>query len=334
MGEIAGGSTLETAVTHTAGTPNNCAYVNTNSTVGNQAILTAQLLQPTGGLAGNASLMNVALGTDASFDPVALSAFSNIQIWALPGSILPDMTNVTPKNSTVFKNGAAVTSTWARVAGSAADPVTAVLMHDRLLNDFVLDNDTLSGTDWVITMPTKRHYIPVDTSGGAAYTAITPFTADFLAGGACESFSLTYYNREELTPSSPTAPVSPLPPGATGSQLCWESTVLTFNNAAVLGAVNQVNQSVASGYQNGWARIDLYTSGATDGSQNHFMVSTDVPNETFYGLPTIGFMVQDFVNNNAAPGIMATYSGSFIHKYRTNIAGTNDVGGAIVPLAE
>jgi hypothetical protein len=36
--------------------------------------------------------------------------------------------------------------------------------------------------------------------------------------------------------------------------------------------------------------------------------------DSYYGLPVVGFMVQDYTNNNAAPGIMATYGNNFNHK--------------------
>jgi len=308
MGTIVGGSALETAVTHVNGTPANCAVAN------NLTLVTAPpfLIQPTGGLSGNASILNVAAGTDASFDPVALSAFSDAQIWNLSGNIRPDLTDVTPKNSIVFKNGVAITSAWARgVAGSNADPVTAVLMHDRVINDFVLDTVTLSGTDWVVTMPTKRHYIGVDggtTMAGA--NPITPFTSRFYTGGACEATTLTYYNREEGTPTGSTVLVSPLPPGIVGDALCWESTVLTFNNSNVLGSSNSVSKTVDTAYQNGWMSM------AFAGANNNMANGT----HTYVGLPAVGFMVQDFVNGNVG-GVLSNYAGSFIHKYRTNITG-------------
>ncbi len=46
--------------------------------------------------------------------------------------------------------------TW---SAGTADAVSAVLMHDSVLNEFVLDSTTKSGTDWVVTMLTKRHYV-------------------------------------------------------------------------------------------------------------------------------------------------------------------------------
>lgn len=319
MGEILAGSALETAVTHgqSTGVPANCAVASAlTAGAGGQAVSGGlnQLAQPTGGLIGTASLMNVAAGTDASFDPVPLSAFSDTPIWNLSGTILPDLTFASPKSSTVFKNGAPVTSSWVGSA-SAADSVTAVLMHDRVMNDFVLDAATLSGTDWVVTMPTKRHYVAVDLNGSVApavdYAPIRPFTKDFYTGGACEAITLTYFNREEKTPTGSVSSVSPLPPGVVGDALCWESTVLTFNNSAVLGSSNQVNKTIEAGYENGWMRMDLATG--------HQMIDP-AATYTYNGLPTVGFMVQDFVNGNVG-GVLSNYGGAFIHKYRTNISG-------------
>src|SRR5262249_39287787 len=43
----------------------------------------------------------------------------------------------------------------------AIDAVSALLMHTQIMNEFVLDAATKSGTDWVITFPTKRFYVAV-----------------------------------------------------------------------------------------------------------------------------------------------------------------------------
>lgn len=315
MGTIIGGTSLENAVTHINGVPPGCATANalTVATTG-PTVLAA----PSGGLIGTASLLNVATGMDFSFDPVALSAYSNIPLWRDPGNIHPDMTDVAPKSSTVFKNGAPVTSNWNRgVAGSNADAVTAVLMHDRLMNDFILETSTASGTDWIVTMPTKRHYVPVDRNGtGTDYTAITPFTADFYTGGACEPVSLATFDREESTPTGGVQLVSPLPPGVQGDALCWESTVISFNtdsSNSVLRSTNSVMKTVS--FQNGWMRMDM------NGVNNNM---TDSAFNTYVGLPTVGFMVQNYTNGNVG-SVLSNYGGNFIHKYRTNITGSGIV---------
>ena len=67
-----------------------------------------------------------------------------------------------------------------------ADPVSAVLMHDTIMNEYVLDLVTLSATDWVVTMPTKRYYVANGT--GAASKL---FQRNFnKTAGACDDVSL------------------------------------------------------------------------------------------------------------------------------------------------
>ncbi|MDP2827026.1 MAG: hypothetical protein Q8O37_00305 [Sulfuricellaceae bacterium] len=308
-----------TAVTHVAGVPANCAVVNTGALtvapgMGTGGGLNA-LVAPTGGLAGTASLLNGAAGTDFGYDPVALASFSDTNIWNTPGSILPDLRNASPANSLIFKNGAVVDSTW---LAATDDAVTAVLMHDNIINEFVLDTATLSGTDWVVTMPTKRYNVPVDNPAVApAGVAIgDPFTTRFFTGGACEPVGLAYYNREEGTQTSGVI-FSP-PPSVAGNALCWESTVITFNNSNVLSSVNGVNVPIAAGFQNGWLRASFGLTSSLGETQT----ITSVDGNVYIGLPTVGFMVQDFVNGNVG-GVLSNYGGNFNHKYTTMIDGVS-----------
>lgn len=312
MGVITSAAVV-TAVTHTsAGVPANCAVVQTDAmTMG--AGGTNPVVAPTGGLAGTASLLNGAAGTDFGYDPVALTDFSTANIWFPAGSIHPDLTDGIPTISRVFKGGAVITTDWTGSAGDdSANAVSAVLMHDNVINEYVLDTATLSGTDWVVTMPTKRYYVPVI---GNAEVPFAPFTQEFAATGACETVTLSYWDREEQTVTT-TVDFSPPPPGAPASSLCWESTVVTFNNAAVLGSANSVNIPV--NFQNGWARIafaQTYTSLAAAGN-------SPVGAHTYVGLPVTGFMVQDFVNGNVG-GVLSNYGGNFNHKFTTLINGSS-----------
>lgn len=225
----------------------------------------------------------------------------------------------------VFNGGSTVASSW----GSGEDTVSSVLMHNNIINEFVLDTGTLSGTDWVVTMPTKRHYVPVHNTALAtdATFVYSPFTHKFWLNGACEPVGLSYWNREEGNVSI--VDFSPPAPGG-GTSLCWETTVVTFNNSAVLGSANGVNVPV--NFENGWLRMAFNATGVTvfngqtdangvvHATADHSMTSLD--GDTYFGLPTVGFMVQDFINQNAAPGILATYGGNFNHKYTVSISGS------------
>jgi hypothetical protein len=281
-----------------------------------------------GGLAGTASLIGVAAGTDFGYDPVVIDSFTTksgagSNDWFTPGSIFPDLTSA-DKTSVVFNGGAIVTSTW----NFGEDSIASIIMHDNIINEFVLDGATLSGTDWVVTMPTKRYVVPVHNPALSSDTTqlYSPFTKQFWLNGACEAVELSYWNREEGNVTF--VDFSPPAPGG-GTSLCWESTVVTFNNSHVLGSVNEVNVPV--NFENGWLRMTFNATGVTvangqlDGDDVEHTDAkqslTSVDHHTYLGLPTVGFMVQDFINQNAVPGVLATYGGNFNHKYTTAISG-------------
>ena len=327
------------AITHVAGVPANCAVVQAasmNMSQGAPSSLGGQSAAAdpsTGGLAGSASLINVAAGADYGYDPVVLDAFSKKSgtgnnDWNVPGNIWPDLT-FAALTSTVFTGSATVNSTW----NFGSDTVAALLMHNNIINEFVLDHTTLSGTDWVITMPTKRYNVPVHnpallTDGTFLYS---PFTKKYWLNGACEVVGLSYWNREEGNVSI--VDFSPPAPGG-GTSLCWEANVVTFNSSSVLGSLNSVNVPVS--FENGWLRLSFSATGVTvvngqtdsDGATSllatvHPTASQSMTSKngnTYIGLPTVGFMLQDFFNQNAAPGLLATYGGNFNHKYTTSIS--------------
>jgi len=341
MGTITN-TAINAAITHASGVPANCAVVQAPAmdmgiastlVVGGQS---ARAFKATGGLSGTASLINVAGGTDFGYAPVVLEAFSPSlaeNIWNYPGSSYPDMTSA-ERTSLVLYEGSVVSSFW----NKCSDAVGALLMHEKIINEFVLDNTTLSGTDWVITMPTKRYNVPVHNTSLTkdATQLFSPFTSKFWGNGnswrngACEQIaglSTTppdTWNREggKVTYSEG------VPPPDGGTRLCWETNVVTFNNAHVLGSGNEVLVPVI--FEHGWLPMSFISvdrpvvNGQTDGNGvNHSSAAhslTSVNGDTYFGLPTVGFMVQDFINQNAAPGILATYGGNFNHKYTTRIS--------------
>ncbi|MET1080915.1 MAG: hypothetical protein ABWY06_23120 [Pseudomonas sp.] len=134
------------------------------------------LAPPSGGLSGSATLINVVQGTEFGYAPVVLDNFSD-QNLVPRGSMLQtaDLNMATPKTSLVFHEGKAVSSTWP----FGVDAVSAVLMHASLRNDFVLEPITQSGTDRVVSMPTRMYYYG---STGRP----NPFGRTMSSGGVCE----------------------------------------------------------------------------------------------------------------------------------------------------
>lgn len=256
------------------------------------------VLPPSGGLFGGASIINVAGGTDAAYNADALDAFSSTQNHTSPGSLTPSLEAADPE-STVFHNGTVVNSTWATGEGGI-DAVSAVYMHDAIMNEYVLDEGTLSGTDWVVTFPTKRFYTD------QAAPATRPFTQVFADGVACEPVTLNIFDREENTTEAP-LDFSPPPPTG-GNALCWEVTVITFNNSSVFGS--SLEENINSPFENGWLRVRFDDDG-------HQM--TDDQGQTYRGLPVTGFQVQTF-NNGDVDGLLSNYAGLFQHRASRDIS--------------
>ena len=104
-------------------------------------------------------------------------------------------------------------------------PVSASLMHDTIMNEYILDAATVSGTDWIVTFPTKRYYVAPGATGPGA----PPFQHNF-NGTSCDTVALTWWDREENSPSAPPGGFSPPPPGNPKNSLCYEANVVTFTN--------------------------------------------------------------------------------------------------------
>jgi hypothetical protein len=316
-------------------------------------------------LAGTGTLINVNSGLDAGYRADALDAWSNASRYSQPQSPIPNLADASPPISLVLNVGqqdnlvaafrgnsrlATIYRTeWnASLSGvtGGARAVAAVYMHSSVINEYILDTNTLSNTDWVITQPLKNLFVN-------ATTAATPYSNVLTSAGACETVGFQYFNREERGAAATGTDFSPTPPSAPSNTLCWESNVLSIRNpgashtttpttqSLVLGSFNLTSVNVTSGFQNGWAELSFAgLNAATNGmagalaTSDRAAVGTDVlaiasvaGAVTFFGLPVTGFMIRTFRNNTPLPcaaGSTATcanaYSSLFNHSYRTRIA--------------
>ena len=312
------------AITHVNGVPPCGANLN-------DAQATADASPLGGGLFGSETLINVNSGTDYTADPTALDNFVSIgNIYNAAGSTLPDLTLTSPPISVVVApTGIIYTSQWAT---TSPDPVSAVLMHNTVLNEYTLDTATRSGTDWVVTMPTKRFYVNAPFSGNAPKLFQRNFNS---LAGSCDDVTLNIYDREERTSTSPLT-FSPPPPTNTNS-ICWEANVITFNNSNVLGSVNVSNVPVPAGFQNGWLNLGFPTPIPLAAPGVHTLVNTAGTaittigggttfgnTVTYFGLPVVGFAVVSFTNGTLQVGtppvnVLSNYGGNFKHKNNTKI---------------
>ena len=300
-------------VTHINGVPPGCAD-QTDALAASEALppgLTDQ--DGRSGIFGSMTLINVDSGTAAGQDAVALDNFSDVVLYTNAGSVQPDLTQASPPVSVLFANNFIYNSLW---SASTADPVSAVLMHDHIMNEYVLDAGTNSGTDWVVTMPTKRFYVANGTG-----TPPRLFQRNFnKTDGACDDVDLAIYDREENTTSTP-LDFSP-PPPTLSNAICWEANVITFNNSNLLGSANSAN--ISTTFEHGWLDVGFFpgtVTGAVHTLPNDATIVTDifasssVGPATYVGLPVVGFAVETFQNNViTVTGTPATYASSFVQK--------------------
>ncbi len=315
MGNILAGSTTEVAVTHVSGVP----------PCGPLASASAHTVAGNGGLFGGMTLINVLAGEDFAVDATALEGFSTLPLWAPAGSVDPTLSFVNPKVSVVTAGANTYVTDWTGLG--AVDPVSAVMMHNNVYNEFVLETVTKSRTDWVATMPTKRFYI----ANGSGNNAGRLFQRNFNGNsGSCDDVAVSIYDREERTVQAPGS-FSPPPPTQTDA-ICWEANIVTFNNTNVFGSKNLAN--VPTSFSAGWLGLNFLT--ATVPAGKHQLVggastvfntaagtTSALTSTTFNGLPVIGFSAITFENGTLTDGagrlIQSQYGGSFNHKQTRSI---------------
>ena len=359
-------ATLQGLIRHarsgaTTGQPANCAALDGYDGLSSAALPAVKfpgnyLTSPGGGLTGRASIINVANGTNYTYDVTALDGWwaplvpgpGNVP-YSAAGAITPSISTqagistvsyVLSGNPTVPNSIGVLRAVWA----SPREAVSAVLMHDSIINEFLNDAGTVSKTDWVITMPTKRDHIGV----GAGIPS-RPFSNNFSntsTAGACETYRLRMFNRElgTLSSSPGTINIGLPPPVATPIPiaLCYGVNVIelgatgllrSHNNFRLLNGFDMFGSITATttgaGFAtlsrrtiqgpNGWLSIGFGAFGdAAQTQQSITPLSATLNgvavNGTHFGLPVIGAMFHNYTNT----GVASAYGGVIPHKYSRN----------------
>jgi hypothetical protein len=334
---------------NSAGVPANCAALNSlDSFSGNTATVqfpntgATLMFPPRGGLTGRASVINPTTGTNFTYSPTAFDAWSDIVAYTESGNLGPSISAASPAVSNVFTSAGVVSATWPNTTAGRRDAMSATMMRNTVLNEFILDSGTASQTDWVVTFPTKRSYVSVGSGAAAA-----PFANNFSTGtaGSCDPYSFSVFNREEGVPGTVTLlpNPSPLPPGVTvaGAQLCWEANVVPFQASSLLGSTNSnaliaALQSFVSGATTVPSSLTSPPRASTAGPAGYLIMNFNSMTQGLTpttatltplggaaaaiggrhnGLPVVGFMVHNYQN----AGVTSRYGGTVDHKYTRNI---------------
>ncbi len=219
-------------------------------------------------------------GVDSASDADGI-ADSTMTTWPLThadtGALLSD---------TFFDGGSRVL----QQAGANPLPMAAVLSVTAVSNTYLIDESINAATDWIVTMPMKKHGIYTgrtfrtkNTANSTAATFSQVNASKFLplnkdpegdlnwvwapnsTGDAVVNLS-GYYDNEEQQPAPGAANTgfSPSLPGqANSTVLAREVNVLSFStgtSTSLLGSPNATTFTLAPGFLNGWARINFDSS--------------------------------------------------------------------------
>lgn len=319
---------------HTAGVPGSCARLvsawapggSTNYWTRDPSVDT---LPPSGGLFGNAGIVNTSEGRLFSYAAEALNDWSAFRQHTPPEQTTPTITFArsagigTNVDSFVFDsaNNRLIQSRWI----SGAQAVSAVLMANKVINEYATTIQPVNGPDafdseWVLTFPTKRAHvnIPCRLFGVVdGFAFVPPYTT-------CNpSYFITMYDREEEV-FNPALVSPPIP-----RNLRREVQVLSFNDEGgapsdILGSPAFVNIPSVN-FENGWAEIGFGTRLAGGVSNSSFSMTSvavttpAIPASTYFGLPVVGFWAVSALNTQGLPGVRAFYGDFFKHRYERRI---------------
>jgi hypothetical protein len=327
------------AITHdNTGVPASCAQVvNAWGLAGSAANYwsadpTVDIGPADGGLFGSGTVVNVGQGTVEGYNADALEGFYAAGGFdhQAPGTVKPDLNDAAAGlvAYTINTSGAGTAPSVATTTFTRpVDAVSAVFMTDNIYNEFVVNSAYGQSTEWVVTFPTKRFYV----DPAAFVTALDPFDEVFgetIDGYSCTPVSISYYDREE-GPRNPPPSIgfSPPLPGTDPNVpvLCWETNIVTFNQSGdqstVLGSNRVANIDIKpDSITAGWVNLSFDDQ---NGNGYHNLVGTGAAGDNvFQGLPATGFSVQQTINANAAPGMLANYTALYNHKYNRVCAST------------
>jgi len=309
---------------HVNGTPDNCNAIR-QAWLNGTMLANSTVDQPTGGLMGTLSIINVQSGTEVSVPATVLENFLDNPQHVAPGSLRPDWQDAFPRRSDVIvsDSAAGTVSIYSDAWTTGEDAVSAVLMASAVMNEYTVNPEAEASTAWVVTFPTKSLYV---NPAVAPFTATAPFTHTFAGdtdgdGVACEEIGMTIYDREEGQLSPDGSLVSP-PPIEETLSLCYEANVIQFGDTSdVFSAANteiRFGNSALPGTA-GWAKMSFTAAPHT---------MTSVNGTVYTGLPVIGFKATVLGNSNV--GVGASYAAAVNHAYERSIVGTPafTVGGA------
>ena len=337
-------------IMHKDGVPNYCEGIALNfSGIWKDIDTNYGFRPPNGGLTGTLAVINVQDGSELSVRSAGINKAFLAPVHNFPDSTPPDFreigdpANDKSRNLSVFWNRE--DGDWflwpSRKVGmlDKVDGLSAALMASTVINDYTVNPATEAETAWVLTFPTKHHYvdpkyatdikIAVDdeaddgwhVDGRGDPKPYPPFTTIF-NGKACEPVWFRTISRDGESDSGVLRS-----PDDEGASLCYGVNVIQFGSTSNVfdakNTVTRISDDALSGHS-GWMAMYF----ADNGHEMRGTSETYGGERIFHGLPVIGFKVTVLRNSNV--GIGASYAVATSHLYGPALY-TKKPAGTIVP---
>jgi len=239
------GSMVSAAITsRSTGVPADCGAVQTSNLFAGQGDLRA----PAGGLSTSAILIQSNTGSEFVIPPTALQRFfvsdnPADDLYAEPGSTMPDLTSVRPARSDVWTSNrdepsVVTVNDWVAAGGQPIDAVSAVLIKSDLAAEYDVSGGQIR-SEMVFTMPTMRYYVmPEGSAPSTFFVARSPFSEAFKSptNGQTQNDSRACNTIQPLASDRATAPYATL----TGVQFPTPPSGIPDGRAAICRATSRL----------------------------------------------------------------------------------------------
>jgi hypothetical protein len=316
------------------------------------------LAAPSGGLQGDASLVDVRQGVMYRISPVALDAFSGIVQHTLPSDDAPSLAGAAGDSAEAdvparwrSSDGTWISAHWPRA--QAVDAVSAVLSQSSLSGSFNRDPALGAQTEWVLSFPTKPYYTDTSASGWVR-SPLPPFRRGLLPadsplqnaevrGGSCSLLPLQTFDRSGLRSNALDPDLCiPLDPhcGQARAAACHVTQVLDFSDvwergqaSGLVGSLRAVPVGPNLGLAQSSEQLQRLLRAPHGGFELgrarlrlEGSLRPSIEGVVPEGLPVIGVALERVIHQNAQPGRVANYGAALPLVGRASVqAAGNDV---------
>ena len=324
MGTLTGDSAL--AVSFNDGNPNDCGYLLDDNQLFLNPLLTVENPTGKGGIYGSVSLIDVGQGIDMSYDAIAINNFSNESIHQISGSFEPNLSSAQNRTLIETESGL-IQTTW----DNGVDAVSALLMHENIINDYNVETPIRAQTDLVWSFPTRSFY-----QDSSDFSDTLFFNNRFALDAFNREQSIGMLNSDIIFPNGTgyeigsydhDINVSSLSNDIDSSDTIFDSANRLNDGVDYCTTVSFPCASVDPGFRympfsNGWFDINnttraTPTSGPLDVNFGYLTgVGENDETHILYGIPSIGFVAQQYKNGTLNGGnTLANYGLIKMNKY-------------------